>query len=67
MNDVYISSIPTDADMDIIGQCIKANIAMQAETWQLKHGEGEPWNRPLTEKEQEVVDEATKQILSNER
>lgn len=47
----------------------EANIAMQAETCPLKHGEGEPWTRPLTEAEQEDIRkyEAARQILPNER
>lgn len=68
MTDVYISSIPTDADMDIIGRYVEANFSMRAETYPLKHGEGEPWCRQLTEAEQEAIKqyEATREILSNE-
>lgn len=60
MTDVYISSIPTDADIDIIGQCIEAHFSMQAEAYPLKHGEGESWTRPLSRKEQEFVNEAAR-------
>lgn len=55
MSDVYISSIPTDADMDIIGQCIETNFSMRVETHPPKHGEGEPLSRPLTKEEQEAI------------
>lgn len=60
MTDVYISSIPTDADMDIIGRCVEANFSMRAETYPLKHGEGKQVCRPLTRKEQEFIDNATR-------
>lgn len=56
MADVYISSIPTDTDMDIICQCIETNIAMEAETFPIKHGEGEPVDIPR--EEWNAVDEA---------
>lgn len=52
MTDVYISSIHTDADMDIIGRCVEANFSMRAETYPLKHGEGKQVCRPITRKEQ---------------
>lgn len=38
----------------------EANITIQANTYPLKHGDGEPWSRPLTRKEWEFVNEATK-------
>ncbi len=60
MTDVYISSIPTDADMDIIGRCVEANFSIRAEAYPLKHGESKQVFRPLTRKEQEFVNEATK-------
>lgn len=47
MNDVYISSIPTDANIDIIGQCIDAKIDMQVDTLPFKHGDGEPICRKI--------------------
>lgn len=34
---------------------VEANIAMQADTYSLKHGDGEPWNRPLTNKERGAI------------
>lgn len=33
----------------------EANITMQAETHPLKHGEGKPWARPLTDAEKETM------------
>ena len=56
MADAYISSIPTDADMDIISRCIEANITMQADTHPLKHGDGKPVCRPARLAEQEVAE-----------
>lgn len=56
MTDAYISSISTDADMDIIGRCVEANFSMLAETCPLKHGKGEPINIPR--EEWNAVDEA---------
>lgn len=60
MADVYISSIPTDADMDIIGKCVETNFSIRAETYPLKHSEGKQVCRPLTRKEQEFIDNTTR-------
>ena len=34
---------------------VEANFNIRVETCPLKHGEGEPWSRPLTEAEQEAI------------
>lgn len=36
-------------------QLTEAYVAMEVETCPLKHGEGEPWSRPLTEAEKEAM------------
>lgn len=58
--------VVTDDGIMWSSPCIEGNFAMEVETYDLKHGEGKPVCRPLTRKEQEFIDNATRQILSNE-